>query len=161
MITLKLSHPSDRNLTTLIPEAARLAAGLTARILDKDPKVTSVAVEVVSSTHWFVAGESLADQRLASFFLEVRISEGTNTKQQKEAFVAQAFAEFRELLGELHNESYVHVIDARSDAYGYGGRTQERRFIENRSPLGAPPQQLLASVRGATLRTDVQRAVRG
>ena len=27
----------------------------------------------------------------------------------------------------LHECSYVHVIDARAAAYGYGGRTQEYR----------------------------------
>jgi len=29
----------------------------------------------------------------------------------------------------LHEESYVHVHDVRGDAYGYGGLTQERRYI--------------------------------
>ena len=32
-------------------------------------------------------------------------------------------------LGPLHEESYVHVHEARGDAYGFGGLTQERRYI--------------------------------
>jgi 4-oxalocrotonate tautomerase len=34
-----------------------------------------------------------------------------------------------QLLGPLHEESYVHVHDVRGDAYGFGGLTQERRYI--------------------------------
>ena len=42
------------------------------------------------------------------------------------------------LLGEVSDESYVHVIDARGDAYGYGGKTQSRRYIESH-PLPSAP----------------------
>jgi 4-oxalocrotonate tautomerase len=34
------------------------------------------------------------------------------------------------LLGPLHQESYVHVHDVRDDAYGFGGLTQGRRYVE-------------------------------
>ena len=45
-----------------------------------------------------------------------------------------------ELLGPLHRESYVHVHDVRADAYGFGGLTQERRYIARK--LWVPPYQL-------------------
>ena len=32
-----------------------------------------------------------------------------------------------ELLGPLHEASYVHVHDVPADAWGYGGRTQAHR----------------------------------
>jgi 4-oxalocrotonate tautomerase len=34
-----------------------------------------------------------------------------------------------ELLGPLHNESYLHVDEVRGDAYNFRGLTQERRYI--------------------------------
>jgi 4-oxalocrotonate tautomerase len=34
-----------------------------------------------------------------------------------------------ELLGPLHEESYAHVNEVKGDAYGFGGLTQERRYI--------------------------------
>jgi 4-oxalocrotonate tautomerase len=129
MITLQISSPEVERLAE---QAAQLAASLTARILRKPPEVTHVAVHVVPPERWFVAGRSLAAWGKAGFFLEVRISDGTNTKDDKAAFVAEAFQAMGKLLGELHPESYVHVIDARADAYGYGGLTQERRYIEAR-----------------------------
>jgi 4-oxalocrotonate tautomerase len=37
-----------------------------------------------------------------------------------------------ELLGHLHEESYIHVSEVNADAYGFGGLTQERRYIADR-----------------------------
>jgi 4-oxalocrotonate tautomerase len=62
----------------------------------------------------------------------VRISDGTNTKDEKARYVAEAFAAMGRVLGPLEAESYVHVHDVRADAYGYGGLTQERRYVESR-----------------------------
>jgi 4-oxalocrotonate tautomerase len=36
------------------------------------------------------------------------------------------------ILGPLHPESYVHVHEVAADAYGYGGLTQELRYIRSR-----------------------------
>ena len=47
-----------------------------------------------------------------------------------------------ELLGPLHGESYVHVNDVRADAYGFGGLTQERRYIARK--LAVPPRSAAA-----------------
>jgi 4-oxalocrotonate tautomerase len=117
------------------PSAERSAAvaealsGLTADVLGKDRRVTSVAVRYVPPEHWHVGGTSLASQGKSSFFLDVRVSDGTNTKDEKARYVAEVFARMRELLGDLHAESYVHVHDARADSYGYGGLTQEQRYV--------------------------------
>jgi 4-oxalocrotonate tautomerase len=124
MITLRLSSPSG---TPDLARAAALATSLTARLLRKDPEVTAVAVSLVSPQEWFIAGRSLAEWGRGAFFLEVRVTDGTNTAEEKRAFVAEAFRALAELLGEAHPESYVHVIDARGDAYGYGGLTQDQR----------------------------------
>jgi 4-oxalocrotonate tautomerase len=43
------------------------------------------------------------------------------------------------LLGPLHHESYLHVDEVRGGAYGFGGQTQERRYIAGR--LQVAPQR--------------------
>jgi 4-oxalocrotonate tautomerase len=127
MITLKLSSPLA---PPDVVRAAELVASLTARRLRKDPEVTAVAVDVVPPERWFVAGRSLAQWQRTAFFLEVRVTDGSNTSDEKRAFIAEAFDALGKLLGELHAESYIHVIDARADAYGYGGVPQEaRRYV--------------------------------
>jgi 4-oxalocrotonate tautomerase len=55
--------------------------------------------------------------------------DGTNTKDEKAAFIAATFEAMGKILGPLHEESYVHVHDVRDDAYGYGGLTQGQRYI--------------------------------
>jgi 4-oxalocrotonate tautomerase len=40
-----------------------------------------------------------------------------------------------ELLGPLHHESYLHVDEVRGDAYGFGGLTQERRYIAGKAAV--------------------------
>ncbi len=66
---------------------------------------------------------------MAAFWLDIRIVDGTNTREEKAAFVAAAFHAMAELIGPLHPESYVHVNEVRGDAYGYGGVTQNERYI--------------------------------
>ena len=45
------------------------------------------------------------------------------------AEIAATFVKMSELLGPLHHESYVYVDEVRGDAYGYGGVTQNERYI--------------------------------
>jgi len=130
MITLQYASP--RSKPGLTETLAKAANDLSATILHKDPQVTAVVVEEIDPAKWFVGNASLAQQALASFWLDIRIVDGTNTREEKAAFVAATFARMNELIGPLHNESYVHVNEVRGDAYGYGGLTQNERYIANK-----------------------------
>lgn len=55
-----------------------------------------------AAADWFAGGQSLAEQSLASFWLDVHVSEGTNTKDEKAAYLAALFQRMGELLGPLH-----------------------------------------------------------
>jgi 4-oxalocrotonate tautomerase len=129
MINVQIAGEPD---TGLARDVVETVSSLTARILGKDPNVTAVAVEFIPRRFWFIAGKSTEEHGQRAFFLDVRISDGTNTKDEKARYVAAAFAALGKLLGGVHEESYVHVDDARADAYGYGGLTQERRYIQGR-----------------------------
>jgi 4-oxalocrotonate tautomerase len=140
MITVR--YATARQTAGLKQQIAAAASELAATLLHKDPKVTAALVESADPADWFVAGQSLAEHRLASFWLDIRITDGTNSKDEKAAYIAAAFARMGELLGPLHSESYVHVHDVRADGYGFGGLTQERRYIAGR--LTASPQSVAA-----------------
>ena len=127
MITVRFATPQHKSA---LPETiAKAANKLSADILHKSPLVTAVTVEEIAPADWFIGNKSLAQHGLASFWLDIRIVEGTNTREEKAAFVTAAFAKMSGLLGPLHNESYVHVNEVRGDAYGYGGRTQDERYF--------------------------------
>jgi len=126
-INVKVSRPPTAELARTIAQGVVAA---TADILHKDPAVTSVAVSFVPPEHWIVGGRSLAQQGLASFWLDIKVSDGTNTKDEKARYLAAVFAFMGTVLGALHEESYILIHDARADAYGYGGVTQEQRYIQ-------------------------------
>lgn len=137
MITVVYATP--RSTPGLKKAVAATASRLAAEILRKDPRVTAVLVEEASAQDWFCGGQSLTEAGLASFWLDIRVTDGTNTKDEKAAFVAAAFAEMAKLLGPLHEESYCHVNDVRADAYGYAGLTQEHRYV--RAKLAVAPSE--------------------
>lgn len=100
---------------------------LSSQVLGKRRDLTAVVIDYVDPRDWFVAGQSLAELKMASFYFDIKVVDETNTKAEKARFVAEAFAAFERILGNLHSESYVYVQDVRASAYGYGGRTQEYR----------------------------------
>jgi 4-oxalocrotonate tautomerase len=113
-------------------QSARIAATLTQlteQILQKDAALTSVAVAHVDPAHWFIGGTTLVEQRKTSFFLDILVTDETNTATQKAAYIAAVFSAMQQLLGELHEVSYIHVHDARAAAWGYGGVTQQFRAV--------------------------------
>jgi 4-oxalocrotonate tautomerase len=115
--------------------SARLAAEiteLTRTHLRKDPTVTAVAVSYVDPHHWFAGGTSLAAQEKNSFWLDIKVVDGTNTKPELSAYLQHVFAAMTAVLGSVHEESYILVHEVPAAAYGYGGRTQEFRFIAGR-----------------------------
>ena len=138
MPLITVSYSSARHSPSLKADIANAVGELTAKILHKDPKVTAIIVKSVDPADWFAGGRSLAEQKLASFWLDIHVTEGTNTKDEKAAYIAAMFARMGELLGPLHNESYLHVDEVKGDAYGFGGLTQERRYIAGR--LEVAPQ---------------------
>jgi 4-oxalocrotonate tautomerase len=139
MPLISVTYSSSRHAPSLKADIAGAVTELTAKILHKDPKVTAIIVKSVDAADWFAGGKSLREQQLASFWLDVHVSEGTNTKDEKAAYLAAVFKRMGELLGPLHNESYLHVDEVRGDAYGFGGLTQERRYIAGK--LDAAPER--------------------
>lgn len=127
MITVRFA--TQQHKSTLTETIAKAANKLSADILHKNLLLTAVTVEEIAPADWFIGNKSLAQHGLASFWLDIRIVEGTNTREEMAAFVTATFAKMSELLGPLHNESYVHVNEVRGDAYGYGGRTQNERYF--------------------------------
>ena len=127
LLDVKLSGAPD---AALAAKAAATLGALTARILRKDPKVTAVAVSFVPAEQWFVGGEALSARRRSSFALDIQVVDGTNTKDEKAAYLKAVFAAMAALLPDLDPESYILVREVKADAYGYGGRTQESRYVE-------------------------------
>lgn len=117
---------------------------LTARILRKDPRRTSVLLRPTPPEQWFIDGVSLAALGRHAFRLEVTVTDETCTRDEKIRFQREAFDLLSAMIGDLHPHSNVHVIDCRAAAYGYGGVTQERHMLrrEGQSAATASPDSI-------------------
>src|SRR3954470_8820961 len=129
MPLITVTYTSSRQTPSLKAEIAAAVSDLTASILHKDPKVTAIIVKSADPADWFAGGRSLAEQQLASYWLDIHVTEGTNTKDEKAAYLAAMFQRMAGILGPLHHETYLHVDEVKGDAYGFGGLTQERRYV--------------------------------
>jgi 4-oxalocrotonate tautomerase len=128
MITLRYATPRQQQ-AGLADTVAQAINQLSAQILGKNSNITAVVVDEVDPARWFVGKQSLKEHGLASFWVDIRVVDGTNTREEKADFIAAVFVRMQELIGPLHSESYIYVNEVRGDAYGYGGVTQNERYI--------------------------------
>lgn len=121
-INVKLNLDENTNLQDKIVE---VVLENTTNILGKNRDVTSVLVEFVPQNAWSVGGKNVP-----TFYLDIKITKGTNTKAQKAQYIQAIYKEFEKLLGQIHKASYVLIHEIDADAWGFEGITQESRFIK-------------------------------
>jgi len=125
ILNVKVSGDKDAAVTKKV---TALLLDCTTRILKKKANVTAITIHYVPRDCWVVGGELLSEQNKNSFYLDIKVTDETNTKDEKADYIREVFTGFKDILGDLHNESYIYVEDVRAAAYGYGGRTQEFRY---------------------------------
>lgn len=109
---------------------ATLASALTritANTLGKRAEVTAVVIDDIPAARWYVGGR---DVQRPTALLEISITQGTNTVEEKEAFIAQTWQELERQLGAgqpLEPASYVIVREVPATDWGYSGQTQAAR----------------------------------
>ena len=130
-LQLKISPKQD-------PEIHRTLAGaltrLTALHLGKRPEVTVVLIDELPAGRWHVGASEV---QAPTAFLEISITAGTNTEQEKQGFIEAAFDELQRQLGmsrPLEVASYVIVRELPASDWGYGGQTQAARKLA-RAPV--------------------------
>ena len=125
ILNVKVSAKKSREMTQKI---TTILLDLTTKILKKKPEVTSIVIDYVDPDRWIVGGKSLTELSKHSFYFDIKITDETNTKAEKDEYIREVFGAFGKLLGDLHEVSYIYVEDVRATAYGFGGKTQEYRY---------------------------------
>jgi 4-oxalocrotonate tautomerase len=123
MPTLSLRIAPLHNPAQYAALAKELTA-LTAHVLHKRPEVTAVMIDDMPAARFCIGGQA-SEQAVAC--LEIDITQGTNSAQEKQQFVHEAHTLLRRLLGDLHEASYVIVRELPAGDWGYGGLTQGQR----------------------------------
>ena len=124
-------HLSGEPDAALARRASRAVAELTQSVLGKKLPVIATTVQFIPSDQWFIGDASLAELGQSAFHLDISVTDETNTKAEKARYLREVHEAMAQLRPDLHEVSYIHVIDARGAAYGYGGRTQEYRHQQS------------------------------
>ena len=124
-IAIQLSGPRDAQRQQQI---SRAVSQLTQSILHKRAEVIAITFEQIADEDRWIGGQTLAELGQSAFQLYISITDETNTKAEKAQYLQAVFETMQTHCPRLHATSYIHVIDARAAAYGYGGKTQEYRY---------------------------------
>ena len=135
---LHLTPPPTDAHSIHLAQLAQALTDITARLLGKRPEVTAVLVHTQPAAQWFIGGAVPAQP---TALLQIDITAGTNTAEEKSAFIAAAWAELERQWGAgqpLAPASYVIVRELVATDWGYGGLTQAARQQARQRGLSAP-----------------------
>ena len=121
---IELSGPRNAAVARQVVVAVET---LTRTVLGKAPALMATTVRHIPAEDWFIGGTPLSEVGGSAFHLDISITDETNTKAEKARYLREVFEALSALLPNLHETSYIHLVDARATAYGYGGLTQEKR----------------------------------
>jgi len=129
IINLKVSGNEN---AALAKELALAISDLTKVFLKKKPEVTVVTISFTPNQLWFVNSQSLEELRMNSFHLDIKISQSTNLKDDKAAYIDAIHNSIGAVIENIHPVSYTVINEIPADAYGYDGLTIEYKYINNK-----------------------------
>lgn len=132
-ISVQLSSPTDPMT------ADNLAKGIThilSNDLGKKEELTAVNITYSSSSQWYIGNRSLDTRHEQSAYVDIKISESTNSKAEIKTAIAKLYELLNDQLGNLSEVSYITIDEVNQTNWGYGGKTQHERAIK-RTKSGA------------------------
>ena len=124
-VTIKIAGLAlaPEQILRLQGEATRLMT----EVMRTKRELTAVLVEQVDAAWWTVGAVPIR----AAAHLDVKVTAGTNTPDEKRHFLAEVMRLLRSVIGPpLNPVCYVVVHEVSGDAWGYDGRTQADRAVE-------------------------------
>jgi 4-oxalocrotonate tautomerase len=122
-VSATLYAPPSAELTARITAAL---TDLTVEVLGKERARTTAVVQYVPGGQWTRGGAALP---VRGYFVEVKVTAGTNLRDDKARDVREVNRTLQSLLGEA--SGYVVVDELTADSWGHGGETQEARYLRD------------------------------
>lgn len=127
--------------TRLADEQRRkLHAQITALMTDimgKRRAVTVVHIEESPAPQWSIAAQSVKPDAPVAAYVDIKITQGTNTPQEKAEMIASTMQVLREHVGEMQEACYVVIDELPADSWGYNGQTQAARAAARQTRAAA------------------------
>ncbi|PHQ27158.1 hypothetical protein CLH62_06165 [Marinobacter guineae] len=130
IITVSLANSicSSQDKQQAIKRVAERLTESTVRVLRKNRELIVVRFSPLEDAeHWFVAGKPLRAQDGPISEVNIKITDGTNQKDEISAWIREAFETLIQELGESVGPNYVSVNDLCKNKWGYDGITQYGR----------------------------------
>jgi 4-oxalocrotonate tautomerase len=64
---------------------------LTSSILGKKREVTAIAIQFINPDSWVIGGRLLSEQKKSSFYFDIKITDETNTKDEKARYISAVY----------------------------------------------------------------------
>lgn len=123
VITVAGRKLNRKQTDTLIGETTRLMHELMGKRVD----VTSVRIEQVPGDSWGIGGSRVVEAGPAAAHMDIKITAGTNTAEEKAAMVAAGYRLMQDVLESVNEACYVIIHELPADAWGFAGQTQASR----------------------------------
>ena len=96
-------------------------------LMGKRREVTAVHIQESASHHWATNAISLSADDPVGAYVDIKVTDGTNTAEEKAAMIAETVKMLQEVVGTVQEACYVVIDDIAADSWGYNGRTQAAR----------------------------------
>lgn len=102
-------------------------------VMRKKRAVTVVHINESANEFWSINGCGNSESCPVSAFVDIKVTQGSNTPEEKAEMIARTSALLKETVGELHEASYVVIHEIPADSWGYDGLTQQERLTKSRA----------------------------
>lgn len=119
-IAKKLSNSQRAALTTQ-------TTSLMETIMGKRREVTVVHIEESAAEQWAVNSHLLTEKSTVPAYVDIKITHGTNTDQQKTQMISETIQMLHQEVGSMQEACYVVVDEIPAKSWGYDGKTQAER----------------------------------
>lgn len=96
-------------------------------VMGKKKIVTVVHIDESKAGNWSVNGEPLTPDEPVCAYVDIKITEGTNTTEEKSQMLAKTMKMLKHVLSETQLPCYIVIDDVRGDSWGYDGFSQAAR----------------------------------
>lgn len=111
---IKISGKESNKTTSKI---AKILKNLDAVYLGGNAASSLIVVEYIDRGNWVTKNTLLSDQNSSCLLMSVFVWQVISPEQQA-AFIKHTFAEFNNLFGDLHENSYISIQQYHASSYG-------------------------------------------
>ncbi|NQZ32400.1 MAG: tautomerase family protein [Oceanospirillaceae bacterium] len=96
-------------------------------IMGKRREVTVVHIQEDAPEQWAINSLTLNSENPTAAYVDIKVTQNTNTPVEKAAMLAQTIMMLQEVVGALQEACYVVITDVPANSWGYNGKTQAAR----------------------------------